>query len=88
MVTCIAKAKQNIQFAACNCVSPRGNRLRKDREAKAGETFEVVEFFISDGLATHGEECVKVRDREGNILATFARYFEFQPDVISRRKQY
>lgn len=73
----IAKAKQGIQFAACNCRNPKGNRLRKDRKAKAGQTFEVMEFFISTGLATHGEKCVRVRDKEGNLLATFARYFDY-----------
>ena len=64
----VVVAVEDFGVAACNVQSPKGNRCRKDREIKMGDSFEVVRTFVSTGTATHGDPVVTVRDAAGYEL--------------------
>lgn len=64
----VVVAIEDFDIAACNVQSPKGNRCRKDREIKMGDSFEVIRTFVSTGAATHGDPVATVRDAAGYEL--------------------
>ena len=74
----IAIAISDHRISACNAKSKKGNRLRYDRYIRAGEWFVFVEFFTATGMATHGSKCIRVCDKAGNVLSTFAENYKIE----------
>jgi len=72
-----AVSKRPFTVHSCNAKSPHGATLRKDRHFTVGDRFTVKEFFVSNGLALHGEKCVWIEDSKGYRYATFASHFDF-----------
>lgn len=80
----IAIAQRDVRVSACNCWSKKGNKLRKDRIIKKGETLDVIEFFIANTQFWHGTECVRLTRDDGITLATVKEYFKYEGNTTKK----
>ena len=70
------QAKRDLTIEGFNAKSKRGNQLRKGRQIKKGQIFEIKREFISNGFATHGTPCLEIRGQNGEIYQVIANDFK------------
>lgn len=59
--------KHDLIVESFNARNKKGNKLRKSREIKEGEIFEVKREFVATGGATHGLKCLELFGPDGEL---------------------
>jgi len=64
----IATAKNGITVHNFNIRTFTGRKSTKDRKIEEGESFVVISEFLSNGMGTHGDKCLILRDGNRRLL--------------------